>query len=80
MPPIAFNCYAPIFASYIVSEHAEFYADGASSFLHMLIELLEANRSLTSSSDSNVSFGNGENRVGETNLPRRGYRYLRRVF
>lgn len=49
MPPIAFNCYAPVFARYIVSEHAEFDADGASSFLHMIIELLEANRSLTSS-------------------------------
>ena len=48
MPPIAFNCYAPVFAKYIASDHAASDADGASSFLHMIIELLEANRSLTS--------------------------------
>ena len=46
MPSIAFNCYAPVFAKYILSEHAESDSDGASSFLHLVIELLQANRSL----------------------------------
>ena len=46
MPPVAFNCYAPVFAKYILSDHAESDPDGASSFLHMIIELLKANRSL----------------------------------
>ena len=46
MPSIAFNCYAPVFAKYILSDYAESDSDGASSFLHMIIELLQANRSL----------------------------------
>jgi len=46
MPSIAFNCYAPVFAKYILSDYAKSDPDGASSFLHMVIELLEANRSL----------------------------------
>ncbi len=46
MPSIAFNCYAPVFAKYILSDYAESDSDGASSFLHMIIELLEANRAL----------------------------------
>lgn len=46
MPSIAFNCYAPVFAKYILSDYAESDSDGASSFLYMIIELLEANRSL----------------------------------
>ena len=49
MPSIAFNCYAPVFAKYILSSHAESDSDGASSFLHMIIELLDANISLASS-------------------------------
>lgn len=45
MPSIAFNCYAPVFAKYILSDYAESDSDGASSFLHMIIELLqEGNR------------------------------------
>ena len=46
MPSIAFNCYAPVFAKYILSDHSESDSDGASSFLHMVIELLQANRFL----------------------------------
>jgi len=46
MPSVAFNCYAPVFSKYILSDHAESDSDGASSFLHMIIELLQANRSL----------------------------------
>lgn len=48
MPAVAFNCYAPVFAKYILSEHAESDSDGASSFLNMVIELLGANISLAS--------------------------------
>ena len=47
MPSIAFNFYAPVFARYILSDYAKSDSDGASSFLHMIIELLQANRSLT---------------------------------
>ena len=46
MPSIAFNYYAPVFAKYILSDYAESDSDGASSFLHMILELLEENRSL----------------------------------
>lgn len=46
MPSVAFNYYAPVFAKYILSDNAESDSDGASSFLHMVIELLQANRSL----------------------------------
>jgi len=47
MPSIAFNFYAPIFARYILSDYAKSDSDGASSFLHMIVELLQINRSLT---------------------------------
>ncbi|MDH3375677.1 MAG: hypothetical protein OEQ39_01750 [Gammaproteobacteria bacterium] len=47
MPPVAFNFYAPAFARYILSDNAEADSDGASSFLHMVLELLQSNRSLT---------------------------------
>lgn len=46
MPPIAFNFYAPVFAKYIVSDYAESDSDGASSFLELIIVLLERNRTL----------------------------------
>lgn len=46
MPSIAFNYYAPVFAKYILSNTAKGDSDGASSFLHLVIELVEANRSL----------------------------------
>lgn len=46
MPPIAFNCYAPVFAKYILSNYAEGDSDGASSYLHMIIELLQARNKL----------------------------------
>jgi len=46
MPSVAFNCYAPVFAKYILSDYAESDSDGASSFLHMIIELLKSNRTL----------------------------------
>lgn len=46
MPSIAFNYYAPIFAKYVLSNNAKDDSDGASSFLHMVIELIQANRSL----------------------------------
>ncbi|MDH3337031.1 MAG: hypothetical protein OER22_01705 [Gammaproteobacteria bacterium] len=46
MPSIAFDYYAPIFADYVLSNNAKGDSDGASSFLHMVIELLQANRSL----------------------------------
>ena len=46
MPSIAFNYYAPVFAKYVLSHSAKSDSDGASSFLHMVIELLQANRSL----------------------------------
>lgn len=46
MPSIAFNYYAPVFAKYVLSNNAKGDSDGASSFLHMVIELLQANRSL----------------------------------
>lgn len=46
MPSIAFNYYAPVFAKYVLSNDAKGDSDGASSFLHMVIELLQANRSL----------------------------------
>lgn len=48
MPSNAFNCYAPVFAKYILSDYAISDADGASAFLHMIIELLDRNRSLAS--------------------------------
>lgn len=32
MPPVAFNCYAPVFAGYLLSSDAKSDADGASSF------------------------------------------------
>ena len=48
MPPIAFNCYALAFAKYVLSDYAESDSDGASSFLHMIIELLQKNRLLAS--------------------------------
>ena len=41
MPSIAFNCYAPVFAKYILSNYAESDSDGASSYLCMIIELLQ---------------------------------------
>jgi len=46
MPSIAFNYYAPVFAKYVLSKNAKGDSDGASSFLHMAIELIQANRSL----------------------------------
>jgi hypothetical protein len=46
MPAIAFNYYAPEFATYILSDHAKEDSDGASSYLHMIIELLQNFRSL----------------------------------
>ena len=49
MPSIAFNYYAPVFAKYVVSEQASEDSDGASSFLHMVTELLEEHRSLSTS-------------------------------
>jgi len=49
MPAIAFNCYAPMFAKYLLSEKARDDSDGASSFLHMLIELFQGNPSLVTS-------------------------------
>jgi len=49
MPSIVFNCYAPVFAIYILSDNAETDSDGASSFLHMIIELLQENRLFASS-------------------------------
>lgn len=47
-PAIAFNYYAPVFAKYILSDTAKGDSDGASSFLYMIIELLESNRFLAS--------------------------------
>ena len=49
MPSVAFNFYAPVFARYILSDNAKFDSDGASSFLHMILELLQSNRSLATS-------------------------------
>jgi len=46
MPSIAFNYYAPVFAKYVLSNNAKGDSDGASSFLHLVIELIRANRSL----------------------------------
>ena len=46
MPSIAFNYYAPVFAKYVLSNDARGDSDGASSFLHMVLELIQANRSL----------------------------------
>ena len=46
MPSIALNHYAPVFADYILFNNSKGDSDGASSFLHMVIELLQANRSL----------------------------------
>jgi len=47
MPALAFNYYAPVFAKYVLSEDASGDSDGASSFLHMIVELLEGHRSLS---------------------------------
>ena len=46
MPEVAFNYYAPVFAKYLQSSDARGDSDGASSFLHMIIELLKTFRSL----------------------------------
>jgi len=46
MPAVAFNYYAPVFAKYILSNYAKSDSNGASSFLFMLLELLQANRFL----------------------------------
>jgi len=54
MPPVAFNYYAPVFAKYILSGNAEGDSDGASSFLHMILELLQANRSLATSTTEKI--------------------------
>lgn len=54
MPPVAFNYYAPVFANYILSGYAEGDSDGASSFLHMILELLQANRSLATSTTEKI--------------------------
>jgi len=54
MPSIAFNCYAPVFARYVLSDYAESDSDGASSFLHMIIELLQANRLLATLETVNI--------------------------
>ena len=44
-PTIAFNCYAQVIAKYILSDYAKSDSDGASSFLHMVIESIQASRS-----------------------------------
>ncbi len=49
MPVIPFNYYAPIFADYIISKNAKEDSDGASSYLHMIIELLTTFRELPNS-------------------------------
>lgn len=54
MPSVAFNYYAPVFAKYILSDNAEYDSDGASSFLHMILELLQANRSLATSKTEKI--------------------------
>lgn len=41
MPYAALNYYAPAFAEYITSDNAKGDADGASSFLHRIIWILE---------------------------------------
>lgn len=48
MPAVAFNYYAPVFARYIISDDAQSDSDGASSYLHMIIELLHSHRQLAS--------------------------------
>ena len=54
MPSIAFNYYAPVFAKYVLSDNAKSDSDGASSFLHMVIELLQANRSLANEKTESI--------------------------
>lgn len=46
MPAVAFNYYAPAYANYVVSKSSKDDPDGASCFLHMVIELLKSNRHL----------------------------------
>lgn len=45
MPSIPFNYYVPPFTKYITSERARGDSDGASSFLHLIIELLASENS-----------------------------------
>lgn len=46
MPATAFNFYVKAFVNYITSERACGDADGASSFLHMIIWMLRENRNI----------------------------------
>ena len=46
MPSIAFNFYAPVYADYVLSDNSKGDSDGASCYLNMVNELLEANRAL----------------------------------
>lgn len=48
MPPIPFNYYAPVFADYLLSDAAQDDSDGASSYLHMIVEMLTAFETLPS--------------------------------
>ena len=46
MPAIAFNYYAPVFTKYLLSNDAIGDSDGASSFMHMIIEILKSFRTI----------------------------------
>lgn len=46
MPATAFNFYVKAFVNYITSERACGDADGASSFLHMVVWMLKENRNI----------------------------------
>jgi hypothetical protein len=48
IPSVPFNFYVPAFVKYILSPQAKGDADGASSFLQMVIEVLERLRHLPS--------------------------------
>jgi len=49
MPKSVFNFYAPAFASYLESECSAGDADGASSFLHLLVWIYETHRDILDS-------------------------------
>jgi hypothetical protein len=49
MPIIPFNYYAQIFADYIISQSAKEDSDGASSYLHFIVEMLTSFKELPTS-------------------------------
>jgi len=56
MPPVPFNFYAPALVEYLISKKAAGDSDGASSFLHTFIWMLQTQRDVISKETEKLLF------------------------